>query len=115
MTRRNDELWQSEAAKIGGQALAEKLIGMADSLESLTRMEDRLATAETNIKTLFRAFPSEDIDGHRRAHEAMIEDINTRKRLTQAIQEKTISGLIWAGIVFVGGLLWTGFMELVRK
>jgi len=49
-----------------------------------------------------KAFAGGDADGHRRAHEAMINLIEEKRRLRVAIQEKTISGLVWAAIVFLG-------------
>lgn len=51
------------------------------------------------LKAIRGAFPGGDVEGHRRAHEAMMELLEERRRLRRAIQEKTISGLIWAGIV----------------
>lgn len=48
------------------------------------------------------AFPGGDHAGHRRYHDLMIEQIHDRKRLITAIKEKTISGLVWAVIVFLG-------------
>jgi len=51
------------------------------------------------LGALRNAFPGGDIDGHRRAHETMIELLEERRKLRVAIQEKTISGLIWAAIV----------------
>jgi hypothetical protein len=51
------------------------------------------------LKSLRQAFPGGDVDGHRRAHETMIELLEERRKLRIAIQEKTISGLLWAGIV----------------
>ena len=51
------------------------------------------------LKALRGAFPGGDIEGHRRAHETMIELLEERRKLRIAIQEKTISGLIWAALV----------------
>lgn len=62
-----------------------------------------------------RAFPSADIEGHRRYHEAMIEDLEARKRLAQAIKEKTISGLIWAAIVAMATAGWHEFLRALGK
>ena len=58
----------------------------------------RLDQIDTSIKELRGAFPGGDMEGHKRAHDAMIEDIESRKKLTQAIREKTISGLIWGAL-----------------
>ncbi len=52
------------------------------------------------------AFPGGDHVGHCRYHELMIEDISARKRLHQAIMEKTISGLVWAAVVGMAIASW---------
>jgi len=51
------------------------------------------------LKALRQAFPGGDTEGHRRGHETMIELLEERRKLRIAVQEKTISGLIWAGLV----------------
>lgn len=62
------------------------------------------------LVNLFKsAFPGGDVEGHARYHTAIIEDINTRKRLTQAIQEKTISGLVWSAILIIATALYNEF------
>lgn len=65
-------------------------------------------------ETLERAFPDGDIEGHRRYHEAIIEDLETRKRLVQAIKEKTISGLVWAMIVGVSLALFHEIQRIIK-
>lgn len=47
------------------------------------------------------AFPGGDHMGHCRYHQLMIEDIEAKKRLRQAVMEKTIGGLVWSAIVAV--------------
>ena len=66
-------------------------------------------------ETVTRAFPSGDIDGHRRYHEVMISDIESRKKLTQAIIEKTISGLIWSLVVGLGISIWHELLRALGK
>lgn len=60
------------------------------------------------------AFPGGDSEGHKRAHEAMIADIQARRDLAKAVKEKTISGLIWAGIVALGAAVWQYIKGLLR-
>ena len=66
-------------------------------------------------ETVTKAFPAGDIEGHRRYHEVMIEDIESRKRLTQAIIEKTISGLVWAAVVGIGIAVWHELESLLKR
>jgi len=77
-------------------------------------MNDRVDTLEQRVDTLFRAFPSGDVEGHRRAHDLMIEQLNERRRLRQAIQEKTISGLIWASVLGLGTMVWQAIKSALR-
>lgn len=63
---------------------------------------DKIDGLGKQIELVMTAFPGKDFEGHRRYHETMIEMLAERRRLRQAVQEKTISGLVWAGIVGVG-------------
>ena len=60
------------------------------------------------------AFPGGDHVGHCRYHDLMIEQLHDRKRLIRAIQEKTISGLVWAAVVGGGAALWFWFKAQVK-
>lgn len=82
------ELWQEQAHKLGGEDLVGKISEIADG-----------------IRDIKSAFPDSNFEGHRRFHELEIEKFAERRRLRIAIQEKTISGLIWAGVVSFGGYL----------
>lgn len=71
-------------------------------------IKERLTKVEDSVRLLQQAFPENDYDGHRRAHKALIEDVEARKRLAQAVREKSISALVWAAIVGILTLLWQG-------
>jgi hypothetical protein len=67
-------------------------------------MDDHIPTHAdimAELRAIREAFPGGDTEGHRRAHETMIELLEERRKLRIAVQEKTISGLIWAGIVAI--------------
>ena len=66
------------------------------------------------IKELFKAFPHSDIEGHRRYHETQIEILEEKRRLRSAIQEKTISGLIWSAIVGISIIVWNYAVHFIR-
>ncbi len=68
---------------------------------------DGLERWRTDLERRFaEAFPGGDHVGHCRYHDIMIEQVEERRRLRQAIQEKTISGLVWAAIVGIGYSVW---------
>lgn len=77
-------------------------------------LSERIILLEAQVNKMRDAFPNEDYDGHRRAHKALIEDVEARKRLVQAIREKTISGLVWMAIIALGTLLWTGMKHRLQ-
>jgi hypothetical protein len=89
---------------MGGDALVEVL---SEIKECQARMATKINGMGTEIEShleahINKAFAGGDPDGHRRAHEAMIDMIEEKRKLRVAIQEKTISGLIWAAVVFIG-------------
>lgn len=99
-----EPLWQQEVRKMGGDALVEVL---SEIKECQNRMAAKINGMGGEIEIALeahinKAFAGGDPDGHRRAHEAMIDMIEEKRKLRVAIQEKTISGLIWAFILFVG-------------
>jgi hemerythrin len=75
----------------------------------------RLDIHQEQIIALQKAFPAEDAEGHRRYHEAIIEKTAEIRRLRQAIQEKTISGLIWAAIVWFGIAVFHEFQSVIQN
>lgn len=60
------------------------------------------------------AFPGGDHVGHCRYHQLMIDDIDAKKRLRQAVMEKTIAGLVWAAIIGLGLAVW-GYLKALLK
>lgn len=110
--------WEDEAFTVGGEALVEKIKEMAQAqkamFEKLDHFDKRHEKHEAAIEKLFRAFPEGDTEGHRRYHEIMIEKVEETRRLRVAVQEKTISGLIWAALVFSGLALWHYLLSIIK-
>lgn len=97
-------LWQDELRKLGGDQLVTVLTEIRDSQCKMGKRIDDLESGigiaiETHVK---QAFAGGDPEGHRRAHEVMIEMLEERRKLVAAIKEKTISGLIWGGTIWMG-------------
>lgn len=67
---------------------------------------DKLENGKVDMETFKQAFSGGDHDGHRRYHDTLQEMLEERRRLRQAIQEKTISGLVWMALIAVGGAIW---------
>ena len=97
-------LWQ-EMRATHGDALVNLLTEIRDSQ---CAMKKRIDGMEQNMKEhINMAFAGGDPDGHRRAHELMILAMEERRRLRVAIQEKTISGLIWAAVLWLALAAWS--------
>lgn len=75
-------------------------------LERLDLIDKHNEDRDERIKNLFNGFPAGDVEGHRRYHEMQIEILAERRKLRAAIQEKTISALVWILIVAVGTAIW---------
>lgn len=77
-------------------------------LEDLERFRDiDFKNWQSDVERRFaEAFPGADHVGHCRYHQLMIEDIDAKKRLRQAVLEKTISGLVWSLVVALGVAAW---------
>jgi hypothetical protein len=101
------------------QALVDKICEMADGIHALIvaadKNDDRINDAERAIQKLFRAFPGSDVEGHCRYHQLIIENTEEKRRLRVAIQEKTISALIWSAIVGVAVLMFNGFLDFISR
>lgn len=98
-------LWQDQARKLGGDSLVEVITGMA---EDINGMKGKI---EVMDKHILKAFPGGDLEGHRRYHELMIRRTDEIRSLRIAIAEKTLTGLLWSGMAFLG---WA-ILEAVKK
>lgn len=97
-------LWQDELRKLGGEQLVTVLTEIRDSQcnmgKRINGLENGIGKAiEEHVKM---AFAGSDPEGHRRAHEVMIEMLEERRKLVAAVKEKTISGLFWALAIWMG-------------
>lgn len=76
-------------------------------MERAERLEDRVDRIESG-------FVNRDPEGHRRYHETVIEDLEERRRLRKAVQEKTISGLVWAAMLAIGSACWAYLKAMLK-
>lgn len=82
-----------------------------ESEDRLERIEERTATLERTFK---EAFPDGDWAGHRRYHEVQIEMLLESRRLRAAVQEKTITGLVWLLLGVAGLAMWQWFKVQIK-
>jgi hypothetical protein len=88
-------------------------------MESEAETGERLDSLEAWQKDLERrfaeAFPGGDHVGHCRYHQLMIEDIDAKKRLREAIVQKTIAGLVWGAMIGLGIAVWQYIKSLLGR
>lgn len=83
----------------------------ATSLEELDVVHKRMDELE---RKFHEAFPGGDYTGHCRYHDIQIEMLLARRQLIAAVQEKTISGIVWAFFVVAGLAVWQWLKTQVK-
>jgi hypothetical protein len=79
-----------------------------ERLDTLERWRDEME------RRFAEAFPGGDHIGHCRYHTLMIEEIESRKRLRQAVMEKTVAGLVWSGMLGIGIAAWQYIKTMLK-
>lgn len=114
----NNELWQEEVRDLNGRALLQLVTeirdGQKDMIIRLNEIEKDQEKTNASVKKICKAFPEGDVEGHRRYHETMVEMIEEKRRLRQAILEKTLAGLVWS-IIVAGFMLGINYFKLWIK
>lgn len=82
---------------------------MAD--ERLDSLERRMDDVEKWQK---EAVPGGDHHGHCRYHAGLIQRKEERRRLGQAVLEKTVSGLVWGSLLVLGLALWDYLVKKIK-
>lgn len=100
------EEWEVEAEKAGGEYLVQIMVEIRNDqktiLDRLSLMERENVDIQRTIGRIISAFPGGDIEGHQRYHQLMIESIQAKEALRKAIVEKTITGLVFGALGFIG-------------
>ena len=113
------QLWMQEAARAGGpglvQVLAELRDGQLEIMANFDNLNAKVAQLEASTTRLLSGFPADDVDGHRRYHESVIEWRELRNKLVR----ETLMKLAQAGTVATFGWLalaiWQSFKVTVTK
>lgn len=86
-------------------ALNERKKCFNDDLEILEKSIEGIHETLIEMKS---AFPNGDLDGHRRAHEAMIKAAEAQERFWQDVKLDFVKKGVWAGLVLVLSLIAIG-------
>lgn len=82
------------------------------TIEDLDAVNRRVDDLE---RRFVESFPGGDHVGHCRYHALMIEDLAERKKLRQAVMEKTVAGLVWAIMLGLGLACWKYILTLFGR
>lgn len=74
----------------------------------------RLFSIETKMDVVASAFPARDFEGHRRYHQSLIDVLEERRAFYRSLKEKTITGLVWATVVWIGVAAWHELTDAVK-
>lgn len=64
------------------------------------------AKVQEVISRIDSGFPNGDPVEHRKVHEHYMREASERAALWKSIREKTITGIVWAGLMLIGSALW---------
>lgn len=92
--------------------MSERTFEAINNDERLDSLERRMDEVEKWQKD---AVPNGDAVGHCRYHQLMIDGIEAKKRLRQAVIEKTIAGLVWGALVGLGAAFWHGAIAYLKS
>lgn len=104
---------------MGGQSLVQLLSEMRDNqLDLMATVESMTAKVtqldETN-KRLLSGFPADDVDGHRRYHESVIEWRELRNKMVREALAKVASAGALAAFGWLALALWKSFRLSVTQ
>lgn len=106
------ELWQEEAKRIGGPMFAEVLIEIRDSQRTIIA---KVAQLEASNALLMTGFPANDVDGHRRYHESVIEWRELRNRMVREALVKAAQATAWGAAGWIALAIWQSFKLTVKQ
>lgn len=73
------------------------------SCEACISLEAKIADLHKKIES---GFPYGDLIEHRKVHENYIKQAAERAALWKSVREKTVTGIVWAGLMLIGSALW---------
>lgn len=111
--------WQLEAERMGGQPLVALLTQMRDNqldlIADFEQLSQKVVRLQTANERLLSGFPADDVDGHRRYHQSVIERrelINKmlREILVNVAKASTLGALGWLALA-----VWKYFQFSVSR
>jgi len=114
-----NQQWQHEAARLGGhglvQVLSELRDGQLELMANIDALNVKAAKSEAVITRLLSGFPADDVEGHRRYHESVIEWRELRNKLVREALTKMVGAGVLATTGWLVVALWQAFKVTVTK
>lgn len=114
-----NQLWQQEALRMGGQPLVQLLgevrdnqLDMRADFEQLNKQVGQL---QATNERLLSGFPAEDVDGHRRYHESVIEWRELRNKLVREALIKIAGAGALGAAGWLALTIWKSFVITVQR
>ncbi|TQK10262.1 hypothetical protein [Herbaspirillum sp. SJZ107] len=111
--------WQQEAARLGGPALVQVLCELRDGqlelMANIDALNVKTSQSEAAITRLLSGFPADDVEGHRRYHESVIEWRELRNKLVREALTKMVGAGALAAIGWLVLAFWQAFKVTVTK
>lgn len=83
--------------------------------EKIDTLAGDMVDLKLAVQTLTRGFPDGDPDGHRRAHEEMMEWRDARRELMRAAAKKAMETGVFVGLGWVCVALWQYFKLQIKS
>lgn len=114
-----NQLWQAELERLGGQQLVALLTELRDNQVSMRgdveQITKKVAVLQQSSDLILSGFPANDVDGHRRYHQAVIEWRELRNNMARQALEKVIGAGILGACGWLLLAIWQSFKITVTK
>lgn len=104
---------------MGGQPLVQLLSEVRDNqldmMANFDTMSKKLADVQASNDRLLSGFPAEDVDGHRRYHESVIEWRELRNKMVREALVNVAKGGTLAALGWLAIAIWKAFQISVTR
>lgn len=120
--RQSDEELQARLAMTHPNLIYQLIADLNQKIDELIEeqrnthqsLHDHMKEEDHLLEQFKNAFPNGDPISHKNYHETVMEELATRKKWRDAVIEKSLAGLIWAGIVGIGSACWAYIKDHIK-
>lgn len=111
--------WQQEAERMGGQPLVALLTEMRDNQldmrADVEQLSQKVSSLQAANERLLSGFPADDVEGHRRYHESVIEWRELRNKMVREALLKVAGAGTLAAFGWLALAIWQSFKITVQR